>query len=273
MTGGARRIARDWLPPELLRRLSGENAASPIFDDHYSSWDDAESAALGYDAPSILAQVTAATNLVLRGEAAFERDGVTFDKAETRWPIAASLLLAASRCEGRLRVLDFGGALGSTYWQHRKILSHLDLTWGVVEQADYVYAGAQFADDRLSFFNTVEEFRASGEPDIILLSSVLQYLSKPYGVLQSLASTPAGYLVIDRTPMSALDRDIAAVQKVPKHIYDASYPSWIFSRERMKVSLPGWSLLEEFPGIEPRMRTSRGVPFDWQGFLLERTIR
>jgi putative methyltransferase (TIGR04325 family) len=268
VTVGARRIARDWLPPAVVRKLTRGGSGALTFSDGFESWEAASASAEGYDAPSILRQVTAATERASTGEVAFERDGITFDEPETRWPVAAALLMAANRSGGRLRVLDFGGSLGSVYWQHRRLLSDIELSWGVVEQQDFIREGARFANSELSFHPSIDEFLSAGKPDLILLSSVLQYLSAPHEILESLSATGATYLLIDRTPVSALTHDIATVQRVPEQIYKASYPAWILSESQLLESLSDrWTLIEDFPGIEPDMATSTGVSFSWRGYL------
>jgi len=271
VSSNARRFAREWLPPAVLRRLSAQRSAGLRFVDGYGSWATASAAAEGYGAGSILRQVAEATELTRSGVVAFERDGVTFLSPETRWPVATALLMAAARRGGRLRVLDFGGSLGSLYWQHRGVLTDIDVTWGVVEQPEFVREGIHFADDRLSFHPTIEDVVSAGAPDLILLSSVLQYMEDPHAVLGSLTSVPAPFLLIDRTPMSALDHDVATVQHVPPQIYRGSYPAWILSETALRTSLgTHWSLREDFPGIEPDMTTSSGIEFRWRGYLFER---
>lgn len=271
MTRGARRIARDWLPPAITRRVTGSSRGALSFTDGFESWQEAAASAEGYDAPSILRQVVAATERVSAGDVAFERDGIAFDEPETRWPVAAALLLAASHNEGRLRVLDFGGSLGSVYWQHRRLLTAVNLTWGVVEQKDFIREGGRFANSELGFYAGIDDFLAGGRPNLILLSSVLQYLPEPFAILDSLSASGADFLLIDRTPVSALTRDVATVQRVPEEIYKASYSAWILSESRLLDSLgEHWDLLEDFPGIEPDMTTASGVGFRWRGFLLAR---
>ena len=75
----------------------------------------------GYAANSILQRVADSIQKVRRGEAAFERDGVAFPREDYRFPLLAALMYVAAR-ERRLTVLDFGGSLGSTYFQNRKLL-------------------------------------------------------------------------------------------------------------------------------------------------------
>ena len=271
MIAGARRIARNWLPPAVVRKFAGNGSGALTFTDGFDTWELARASADGYDAPSILRQVVAATDRASAGEVAFERDGITFDQPETRWPVAAALLLAANRNGGRLRVLDFGGSLGSVYWQHRRLLTGIDLSWGVVEQVDFVREGARFANSQLQFHASIDHYLDVDAPDVILLSSVLQYLPDPHAILDVLSTTSAQYLLIDRTPVSTLQCDTATVQHVPELIYKASYPAWILSEPRLMESLSDrWTLLEAFPGIEPDTTTSSGVDFSWRGFLFTR---
>jgi len=88
---------------------------------------------------------------------------------------------AAARNVGVLNVLDFGGSLGSSYFQNRELLKILPtIRWNVVEQAHYVKAGQTYIqDEQLRFYPSIHECLAENKVNAILLSSVLQYLSDP----------------------------------------------------------------------------------------------
>ena len=270
MTTPGRRLARDLLPPALVRAVSRPAAGALRFEDGYADWAAAAAASTGYDESGILARIRAATDDVVAGRAAFERDGVTFGTYEYRWPVVGGLLLSAARNGGRLAVLDFGGSLGSTYRQYRPLLAGTEVQWGVVEQPAFVAAGREYEDGSLSFFASIDECLSAVRPDVVLLSSVLQYLADPHDTLRRLGACGAHVLIIDRTPMTDGPDDIATLQIVPPTIYDASYPAWLLSGSRLTEDLPGWDLVDEFPGIEPDMRTTGGVPFTWQGRILVR---
>ena len=155
----------------------------------------------GYEAENILAKVLTATLKVKRGEAVFERDSVLFDEIEYAWPVLAGLMWAAARNRGVLNVLDFGGALGSNYFQNQKFLRDLtDTRWNVVEQAHYVQAGQKYIQDGyLRFYQTIEACLQDNQPNFVVLSSVLQYLSQPEVVINRLAEIRADTLILDRT--------------------------------------------------------------------------
>lgn len=212
----------------------------------------------GYDASPILDQVRASALRVKSGNAVFERDSVCFQFEEFRWPTLACLLRAAAENGGELRVLDFGGSLGSFYFQHKKHFRLLKLVrWAVIEQPQYVACGqAEIQTDVLKFYETVDACLVDGNIDIILFSSVLQYLEKPYGVMRDLmrdlASSDARYVLIDRTPFISGTEDRLMVQKVPSSIYSASYPAWFFSWQSFlsELASTGLELELEFSAEE-----------------------
>jgi putative methyltransferase (TIGR04325 family) len=159
MKSTIRSLLSPWIPPALRQLWQRPPRPGIDFHGQYASWERAVAASEGYDQGRILQKVKAATLKVERGEAAYERDGVVFDKVETYWPVLSALLWAAARDGGCLSVLDFGGSLGTTYRQNRSFLDHLaDVRWGVVEQPHYAASGRQhFTTDRLSFHETIDE--------------------------------------------------------------------------------------------------------------------
>lgn len=226
-------LARDWLPPVLLRWFRQVRGGGIRFEGDFATWKEASSHCTGYDAEEILAKVLASTLKVKHGEAAFERDSVLFDEIDYAWPVLAGLMWAAARSGGRLNVLDFGGALGSSYFQNKKFLQSLpEVRWNVVEQPHYVAAGREhIQDDQLRFYKTVQECLTENQPNVILLSSVLQYLENPYGTLTELAGQNVSYIFVDRTPFFDSKKDKLVIQRVSKSIFSATLPMRIFSWE------------------------------------------
>jgi putative methyltransferase (TIGR04325 family) len=239
------------------------------FDDSGGTWEVAQAQSSGYDAGEILGKVRASTEAVLRGDVAFERDGVAFDSPEYRWPVLAGLLEVAAR-DGELKVLDFGGSLGSLYWQHCKFFTGLKVSWGVVEQSEFVTAGKELNQSSINFFSNVTDYLESWTPNVIVLSSVLQYLPNPEQTLHELLATPANMVILDRTPISAAVSNIPCLQVVPQHIYAGSYPAWVFSKDWLHTQLAGWEIIAEIDGIEPDGRTKKGVHFAWDGLIARR---
>ncbi len=269
---GLKATARDWIPPALLRAWRAGQGGGIRFEGPLPTWDEARSRCTGYGESDILDRVLDATLRVRRGEAVFERDSVLFRDPEYPWPVVAGLLWAAALGGGTLRVLDFGGSLGSSWFQCRRILSTLrEVRWNVVEQPHFVEAGrAKVQNDHLRFHLSVEECVAEGPPDVVLLSSVLQYLPDPATTLASLVEVGAPVLIVDRTIVNPGDGDRVYVQHVPASIYPASYPVRSLARSRLLEAItPRYALVAGFPSLPFQALASIGSTFE--GFLFARS--
>lgn len=236
----------------------------------HSDWATCQTLSTGYDQGAILDRVKAATLKVKQGYAAFERDSVNFNRIEYSWPVLAGLFMAASQSGNSLRVLDFGGSLGSSYFQNRDALRHLpDIRWGVVEQAQFVRCGEEcIADDVLTFHDSITLCDQAIAPNVALVSSVLQYLPDPWSILAELNKSSIAVLIIDRTPFTNAMQDQFLVQHVPESIYKASYPIRVFSRRQFEIQMSSnWQLLSEFDALDhiPSMTDAK-----WEGRIYVR---
>lgn len=269
-----RREFREWLPPALLSHIAGWRGRAITFDGNYSAWSNAREHSKGYESSDILDRVSTATEAVRRGEAAYERDGVLFNEEKVVWPVFGALMTVAAQSCGRLDVLDFGGSLGSLYWQHRRLLNQLpDVRWSVVEQAHFAEYGAEhLADGTLRFYPGVDTCVAENAPNVIVLSSVLQYLPEPQAILEILSAIDtARILIIDRTPVAQMPASRLVIQHVPPSIYPASYPMWVFAESALKSWLElHWKRIDRIFGPEPTAETRDGLRFRFEGWILER---
>jgi putative methyltransferase (TIGR04325 family) len=265
---------KKWLPPEALRILRHSLGFGIRFSGEFASWDAASARASGYDAPEILTKVAEATRTVKNGAAAFERDSVLFSESHYPYPLIAGLLRAAAKHDGRLSVVDFGGALGSSYYQCRDFLADLpEVKWCVVEQAQFVRTGREeFSDGILSFADSIEEACAAVAPNVIIFSSVLQYLPDPWSILRQAGSANVHSIIIDRTPVISGGHDVISLQAVPSRISSSCYPIRLFTRGSLLDPLSKrYSLLSEFDAVDGILgNLVRPVPF--KGYILERCI-
>src|SRR3990167_5203275 len=120
------------IPPIILEILKKPSKYG--YFGNYKTWQEALNNSIGYDSTAILEKVKNSLIKVKNGEAVYERDSVLFNKIEYSWPVLAGLLWAASQSGNKLTVLDFGGSLGSSYFQNRNFLEHVNLKWYIVEQ-------------------------------------------------------------------------------------------------------------------------------------------
>ncbi len=225
---------KNFIPPILLKFLKPKSKYG--WFGSYQSWSDAQNRCSGYDSDIILEKCLDAALKVKNGEALFERDSVLFYKADYSWLILSGLLHCAVENNGKLDVIDFGGSLGSSYYQNLKFLSsikNLSLFWNVVEQKRFIELGNKyFQNQNLKFYETIENCLKVIRPNVLLLSSVLQYLESPFEWLDKFLALNIEYIVIDKTAFSNSSSDIISIQKVSPDIYNASYPAWIFSEKK-----------------------------------------
>lgn len=237
------------LPPILLKLIQKKTKYG--FFGNYKSWQEAEADSIGYDNPAILEKVKNSLLKVKNGEAVYERDSVLFEKVEYSWPVLAGLLWIASQKGNSLNVLDFGGSLGSGYFQNLDFLKHLkDLKWNIVEQENFVNCGKEFfEDDKLKFFSSIEDCCAVNKVDVLLASSSLQYLKDPYSFIKMVTDFNFDHIIIDRTPFFENGERIT-IQKVPPRIYNASYPAWIINEQKfMKIIKKKYNLTADWKSL------------------------
>ena len=189
------------------------------------------------------------------GEAVYERDSVLFDSIQFSLPVITGLMLAAARNQGKLCVLDFGGALGSSYFQNLKFISKLaSHSWNIVEQKQFVEAGNRyFQNDFLKFYHTINDCLKNCIPDAVLLSSVLQYIPNPEEIIEEVTGIGSYIIIIDRTPYTnSLNNKVIRIQSTPKTIYPASYPIQYFVEEPIIKSFAekGYDLLETYNSLD-----------------------
>ncbi len=273
-----RKIGKGWIPPafiKLIHTISHHIFPSSRFglSGNYATWNDALKASTGYDSDHILEKTKQALLKVKNGEAVYERDSVLFDDIQYSWPLLAGLMWVAAQSGGRLNVLDFGGSLGSTYFQNREFLNALpEVRWNIIEQPDHVRVGKEFFEDEiLRFYPNIKEYSKENSPDVILLSSVMQYLENPYETLESIFKLTSSNIILDKTPFWNGEVDRLCVQHVPPSIYEARYPSWIFSRSKILklVETEGWTVIAHFENDD---YLPGPVEFSYEGMIISRNL-
>jgi putative methyltransferase (TIGR04325 family) len=224
-----KQFIKSLIPPILLSLLRKIKYNKYGWKGDYLTWQEAKNKSIGYDSNKILQTVKESLLKVKNKKAIYERDSVIFDEIQYSWPLLAGLMFCSSKMNGILRVCDFGGSLGSTYYQNKVFLDKINkVSWGIVEQKHFIEVGKeQFEDKKLKFFYNVDECVKKEQSNILLLSSVLQYIEKPYELLDDILKNNFAYILIDRTPFSKSYEKIK-LQVVPPNIYKASYPCRFF---------------------------------------------
>lgn len=257
-------LAKRIIPEEILRYFVGFFYG---WQGNYLSWNEAKQKCSGYGSQIILAKVKQSSLKVKEGLAAYERDSVIYCETQYSFPLLSGLMWIAARNNGKLNVLDYGGSLGSSYFQNKRLLDSLsDVHWCIVEQPNFVQAGLEyFSSDRIHFYYTIAECLESNKIDVVLFSSVLQYLKNPYELLEDINSRDFNYVFIDRTPF-VKGKDRLTVQKVSPKIYKAKYPCWFFNKNKfLDFMSPSYELIFEFDTPDKANITS-----EFKGFLFKK---
>jgi putative methyltransferase (TIGR04325 family) len=244
-----------------------------IWQGNFKNWDEAKKKCIGYDSENILEKCKNSLLKVKNGTAIYERDGVLFDQIQYSWGLLAGLQKAAIDSGGKLSVLDFGGSLGSSYFQNKGFLALANLEWSIVEQSNFIQCGKiYFQDDKLNFFYTIEECFQVKSPNVLVLSSVLQYLEDPYIWIKKFNQLDFKYIILDRTSFINYNNDILTVQNVPENIYKASYPSWFFNKEKVLSYFSNYSLISEFQNEFTEDILIDNISAKWLGMILEKKM-
>lgn len=265
-----KKVIEEFFPPVISRKIKNLSFCSN-FKGSYLNWEVAKKLSSGYDSDIILDKVKESMLKVKNGKAAFARDSVLFDSIQYSFPVLAGLLRASISRNGELNVLDFGGSLGTSYYQCRKFLEGINkLKWNIIEQPKFVSCGRKlFENEELKFYNSIEECFQNEKPQTIILSSVIQYIEKPFLLLEEIMKYNFEYVIFDRTAFLRHGPDRLAIQKVPKRIHGGSFPIWFFNYDNFLSKLASrYDLVAEFDTVDKAVE-----PLFYKGFILMRKCK
>ncbi len=257
----------------IYRKIFAQSPKYGWFGD-YNNWEDAKKKCTGYDDSTILEKVKAALLKVKNGEAVYERDSVLFDELPYSEPLINAFQNIAIENGGSLHIVDFGGSLGSSYFQNRTFLKNLkELKWDIVEQKHFVDCGKEFfEEEQLKFYYTIEEAIKNNKPTVLLLSSVIQYFENPKALIQKCMDYNFDYIIIDRTSFIEKNKDRITVQIVPESIYKASYPAWFFNeQDLLDIFKNKYEIINSFlSDLSKPMNIDKNTKAYWKGFVLKK---
>jgi putative methyltransferase (TIGR04325 family) len=138
------------------------------------------------------------------------------------------MIALADLKKDKIFILDIGG--GNGYFAHvaRKMLPHIELNWLILESEGCANAYKQF--ESVSNIRWTHELGNETTPDITIFSCSLQYLEKPFEVLDH-AIAISRWLLLMRLPLTDEQINQVTVQKVYYEPHDFSWPCWFFSKE------------------------------------------
>ena len=251
--------------PPVLKDFYKSHISKYGWFGNYPSWESASRVSCGYAADNILEKVKDSLLKVKCGDAVYERDSVLFDKKDYS-PAVLSALLLAKKNES-LSVLDFGGSLGTTYFQNKESLDRMKkVRWNIVEQKNFVDCGEKyFQDEELRFYDSIGSCLKKERPNLLILSSVLPYIEYPYEFIKNVLDMNFEYVLVDRTPF-VQGEDRLTIQRVNPRIYRASYPCWMFDEKKfITIFSAKYKLVSEFSALD-----ESNAEFKHKGMLFAR---
>jgi len=261
------------LPNSILSAIKKITRHGIRVDGPYNTWSEAVQHSVGYDSQIILSKVLSATLRVKQDLVAYERDSVTFNQPLYDWNLINFLLDVKNRCNGKLTVLDFGGSLGSIFFQHKFIFDSLDkFSWNIVEQKHFVETGKKYISKdikNLYFYESIFECFRNCEPNCLLISSTLQYIPEYKKIMNEIDNSQINFIYIDRTPFVGRLNDLLVVQTVPASIYKASYPMRIFSRNLFDAYMERlWQAKGQGQALDGSFKLQGAeVAYEWRSYV------
>jgi putative methyltransferase (TIGR04325 family) len=241
----------------LKRRFGAPEEKLSHFEGPFASWTLAVAQSETWDAPEI-------TELSLRSALVAFAARLLNDPVYSHTMIAF-LLLAASR-DGGLNIIDFGGGLGSGYFQNARLLRLMSssVRWNIVERPIFVKLGIEhFQNDALRFYSSLSEAIARSKSNSLIFSGSFQYIEEPFALIDEAARSAIRILAFDRTLTWGKPDDGIFLQHPPKTHYRATYAVRCFSKHRFIARLAelGFALVEDFTRDHPADFCHSGMIF------------
>lgn len=225
----------------------------------YDSWESAVQNSVGYESEVVLEKVALAVRRVLSGHAAYERDGTCFSVKPEKDTLSQIL---ENKAVSKSKIVDFGGSLGSSFISNRNLLQLREVEYIVIEQENFTHAGRDIANEfQLPIlFESKLVNENLQDVDILVLSSVLQYLENYEEVIRQLISFKPKSVIIDRTPFIDGESQIFVQENNGYYQPKVSYPVRHLNEGSLIKCLTGYKVAMEW--------LSDFDPPNHKGFLL-----
>jgi putative methyltransferase (TIGR04325 family) len=184
-----------------------------------------------------------------------------------------TILKAAIDNDFKVHILDFGGSLGSVYYQNKPFLETIafkEFSWSVVEQANFVECGQECAqNETLKFYYSLEDCLKERPVTIILASGVVSHIEEPYYWIDKFIAINPLYIILDRVPFLDLNSDVITVQNVFSSIYEGSYPCRFFNEPTFIQAFKPYHLTAEFTPYDDVVWVN-GHQNRWKGLIFSK---
>lgn len=192
--------------------------------------------------------------------------------------LALALLYVMAHRGALKHVVDVGGAFGTHYRTYSKIAAMQQgvCEWLIVELPTVADIARRrgLSDLPLRYTDGLGRSLTLPNPDLIIVSGVLQSLADPYGTLGRCADQEPSYLFIDRTPVTLEPDDFVSIRNVPGEYYvdgvARQVPYWFFSQRRFDSELSSrFEVVWSAPGTDSYLNLEgTAVPVSYRSRLL-----
>lgn len=194
----------------------------------FKNWKVALQNSSGYNNKLIFKKTINSFKKVITKKAKYERDSILFYENSPDKEIIS--IIKKIYKNKKIIICDFGGSLASLYFQNKDYLDQNKYQWNVLEQKKYVEFAKRNINIKNLKFHTKFDYLLKKKVDLLIFSSVLQYIEFPDLILKKVFKKKTKNIIITRTPFHDKQDEIK-IQIVPKHIYTASYPIRIFNKK------------------------------------------
>jgi len=137
-------------------------------------------------------------------------------------------LIAEIPTNKEIQVLDIGGSFGEYFFYAVKAIDTHTFNWTVLETEGHCSIVPEFLKSASGLTFISEPPEETTQFDVALLSSVIQYVEDPFGLLK-FACSRSNAVIVNRLPLSQHKADRVAVQRPGLLNSKGSYPVHIFS--------------------------------------------
>ena len=229
------------------------------------NWESAVSGSSGYQSPKTISAIEGSDPVV--DEQTSNRNFLGNRYLQVASAILSGLNPEKLKSGTPIHVLDIGGGLGEYFYLLRNNLPNLKFEWLILETPALCELAKtkQIATPDVSWTESLID--SSGAFDIVLLSSVIQYVEKPLELIE-MAMQKAPLLIFNRLPLSTNPHNLVCIQRPGLLETKGSYPVHILSEKLFFSYLSArgrimsrWLVPEDVAVVRFRKVMNQGLTF------------
>jgi putative methyltransferase (TIGR04325 family) len=278
---GLRQLAKDWLPPAVLRAMRRMRAPQgpPEWEYCPQGWRTAAPEIKGWNVASVadaqrrtwpaFAELATGTGPLGINHTDLEPGTDSYIAHNVVMAFGYALALAAAG-KDRVSILDWGGGVGHYGVFAKSLLPEIRIDYHCKEVPVLCAAGREVLPEG-TFYETWEECAARAY-DLVLVSGSLHYSERWQDTLRDLAGVTGSYLLVTRLPMVMEAPSFVVVQRPYGCGYDTEYLGWCLNRAELlgAADAAGVRLVRELLVDErPPVHNAPEQP-EYRGYLLRR---